>query len=118
MEGIVEVTAGGESARLAPEQAAAYRAGGRLEVRDAETAPLVAWKDHSFIFNGQSLEEIMATLSLWYDVDVVYENEEVKRTRLTGDLMRYEDIRKLLHLFEQTSGLVKFEIDGRTITIK
>ncbi|MDR0766414.1 MAG: DUF4974 domain-containing protein [Odoribacteraceae bacterium] len=117
--GSVEVTSENERVTLAPDQMAEFReSDGTLEVTDVDVMPHVAWKDDNFIFNRQYLGEIMRTLSLWYDVDVVYENEEVKQTRLTGDLKRYEDIRKLLYLFEQTSDSVSFDIKGKTITIQ
>jgi ferric-dicitrate binding protein FerR (iron transport regulator) len=117
--GSVEVSSGGERVTLVPGQMAAYREEDkRIVVATVNVMTHVAWKDDNFIFENECLEEIMTTLSLWYDVDVVYENEEVKTTRLTGDLERYEDIRKLLYFFEKTSDRVKFEIKGKTITIR
>jgi hypothetical protein len=60
----------------------------------------------------------METLSLWYDMGVIYENEGVKEVRLTGDLERYEDVRKLLYFFERTSDGLRFEIVGKTVVVR
>ena len=32
----------------------------------------VVWKDGYFTFENESLEQILNTLSLWYDVDVFF----------------------------------------------
>ena len=55
-----------------PGQLALYnREKGTMEIRDVDVRPYVAWKEHEFMFDNESLEEIMNTLSLWYDVDVL-----------------------------------------------
>jgi ferric-dicitrate binding protein FerR (iron transport regulator) len=119
VEGSVEVTvAGGEATRLVPGELATWDGeAGRLAVERVRVAPHVAWKDRAFIFDNQGVGEIMETLSLWYDLDVVFVNEKARGTRLTGDLERYEDVRKLLYFFERTSD-VRFEIDGRTVIVR
>jgi hypothetical protein len=42
----------------------------------------------------------------------------VKEMRLTGDLERYEDVRKLLYFFERTSEKLHFEIVGKTVIVR
>ena len=32
-------------------------------------------REHEFMFDNESLEEIMNTLSLWYDVDVFFRRQ-------------------------------------------
>ncbi|MDR2129997.1 MAG: DUF4974 domain-containing protein [Odoribacteraceae bacterium] len=117
--GSVEIASKRERVTLQPNQLAVYRANEEsVTVTAVDVLPHVAWKDDNFIFDREYLEEIMNTLSLWYDVEVFYANEEVKKIRLTGDLERYDDIRKLLYFFEKTSDKVTFEIKGKTITIR
>ncbi len=76
----------------------------------------IAWKDGTFIFENESLEDIMNTLSRWYDVDVFYTSPEAKRVYLTGKMKRYKDIQELLYFFERISD-VKFTIKGKVITV-
>jgi ferric-dicitrate binding protein FerR (iron transport regulator) len=115
--GSVEISSGKETVRLTPNQLATYRDGG-FSVQRVDVTPHVAWKDDNFVFDKERLEDIMETLSLWYDMGVIYENELVKEVRLTGDLERYEDVRKLLYFFERTSESFHFEIVGKTVIVR
>ena len=69
-----------------------------------------------FVFDGQTLEEIMRTLARWYDMDFTFASEDLKGIRLSGRLNRYRDIRMLLHTYEQTAG-IRFDIQGRHIVV-
>jgi ferric-dicitrate binding protein FerR (iron transport regulator) len=115
--GSVEIASGRETVRLSPNQLATYR-NGKFSVRRVDVTLHVAWKDHNFVFDKERLENIMETLSLWYDMEVIYENELVKEMRLTGDLERYEDVRKLLYFFERTSEEFHFDIIGKTVIVR
>ncbi|MDR1273589.1 MAG: FecR domain-containing protein [Odoribacteraceae bacterium] len=115
--GSVEIASGGETVRLSPNQLATYR-DGKFSVRRVDVTPHVAWKDNNFVFDKERLEDIMETLSLWYDMEVIYESDLVKEMRLTGDLERYEDVRKLLYFFEKTSSGLHFDIIGKTVIVR
>ena len=89
---------------------------GTMEIRDVDVLPYVAWKDHEFMFDDESLEEIMNRLSLWYDVDVFFQAASLKQLHFTGHLGRYEDIS---HILDAISGVtqVKFSVKGKTIIV-
>ena len=89
---------------------------GTMEIRDVAVRPYVAWKEHEFMFDNESLEEIMNTLSLWYDVDVFFQTASLKQLHFTGHLGRYEEVS---HILDAISGVtqVKFSVKGRTIIV-
>ena len=62
------------------------------------------------------LETIMETLSLWYNMEVFYTNEQVKDLHFTGIVKRYEDIGVILNALEK-SVHVKFERKGNVLII-
>ena len=100
-----------------PGQLALYdREKGEMEIRDVDVLPYVAWKNQEFVFDGKSLEDIMNTLSLWYDVDVFFQTASLKQLHFTGHLGRYEDIS---HILDAISGVtqVNFSVKGRTIIV-
>lgn len=100
-----------------PGQLALYnREKGTMEIRDVDVRPYVAWKEHEFMFDNESLEEIMNTLSLWYDVDVILPDGKFETTAFTGHLGRYEEVS---HILDAISGVtqVKFSVKGRTIIV-
>lgn len=76
----------------------------------------VAWKDGWFIFNQATLKSMMQTLSRWYNVQVVFRNEQSGSIRFTGEIRRYDTLNELLFFIEKTNE-VKMEIDQQTVII-
>lgn len=93
-----------------------YKDKGEIEISDVDVTPYIAWKNGLFVFENRTLEQLMNTLSRWYDVDIFYINSELKDLHFTGYLRRYEDINKILRPIATSIG-VKFSIQGRTICI-
>lgn len=89
---------------------------GKMEKLKVDVNLYTSWKDGRFIFENQTLEEIMNTLGRWYDVKVFYTNEQVKQAMFNGNLKRYEDFNQIVDMLEMT-GVANFMIDGDTIII-
>jgi putative anti-sigma factor len=62
------------------------------------------------------LEDILATLSRWYDFQVFYRDEAAKDVMFSGEVKRFEDFGYLLRLIERTSD-VKFIIDKKVVQV-
>ena len=86
-------------------------------VRKVNTRLYTAWKDNLFCFEEQYLDQIMLTLARWYDFQVKFESEELKKLELSGTLDKYSDIQPLLRLFELGTD-VKFEIQNKVIYVR
>lgn len=119
VEGSVKVDlSNGKSVTLKPgEQAQFDKRYMNLEVKDVNTDLYTAWVHGRFVFEQEELESILRKLSRWYDVEIFYQNESVKRKRFSADLRKYESISSFLNLFMQVSN-VEFEINGKTILVK
>ena len=87
-----------------------------MVVREVDVRKECAWKDGMFVFNGQTLEQIMLKLSRWYNVTVFYQNEEAKKIVFKGNLPRYSDFQTMLSILEKSSE-VKFSEKNRVITV-
>lgn len=87
-----------------------------MNIQSVDVYPYIAWKDHIFAFENESLEEIMNTLSLWYDIDVFFQKPSLKDLHFTGHLGRYENISSLLDAISFVTQ-VRFSIKGRTIIV-
>ena len=117
VEGKIGIQGNNAEYTVKPGQLALYnREEGTMEIRDVDVRPYVAWKEHEFMFDNESLEEIMNTLSLWYDVDVFFQTASLKQLHFTGHLGRYEEVS---HILDAISGVtqVKFSVKGRTIIV-
>ncbi|EDM36015.1 putative anti-sigma factor [Pedobacter sp. BAL39] len=104
-----------KGALLKPGQQAQLNGSAQLKVLDVDTEQAMAWKNGLFMFDGQDLEGIMKQVSRWYDVDVVFENDEVKKKTFKGTISRFNHISQLLQVLEST-GSVEFKMEGRRIT--
>ena len=117
-EGKIQLTNGKEVVEVTQGKQAIYNKGdGRFEVKNVDTKLYTAWKDGYYKFDQMTLEEIMETLSLWYDLNVFYLNPNVKSLEFTGRLRRYDEVENLFKKFEQT-GLVVFEVKGNNVIIR
>ncbi|WP_164111894.1 MULTISPECIES: FecR family protein [Sphingobacterium] len=87
----------------------------KVEAVDAEYS--MAWKNGVFMFNYEKIEDIMTEISRWYDIDVVYEDKEIKQITLFGTISKFENISKVLDMFERT-GVVKFQLKDKILTVQ
>lgn len=87
-----------------------------LVVRQVDVSLYTSWIHGKIYFKDERLEDIMTALSRWYDVNVIYGNENVKNLRFGCNLNRYEEIDPFLELLRAT-GKVKTKVEKRNITI-
>lgn len=89
----------------------------KIEVQAVNTRLYTAWKDGTFAFNNETIEQIMGRLSRWYDLNVFYANEEVKSQVFDGIIPQVNNVGDILHLIEGTAT-VRFELKGNTVVVK
>ena len=117
-EGKIQVTCQGKSYDITPGNQITYNTiDQKTEIKEVDTELYTSWKSGYYKFEKMSLQEIMSTLALWYDLNIFYQNPEAKEILFTGRLKRYEDVENLLKKFEQTNE-VEFIIKERSVTIK
>lgn len=87
----------------------------KLEVKEADTEEAIAWKNGLFLFNSQTLGEIMRQVARWYDLQIVFDDAELKSQRFGGSISRFKNVSQLLQVLEST-GSVHFKIEGRRLT--
>ncbi len=107
----------GEEICLTPSQRLEYNTEtGSVKVETVDTSLYTAWVNHYFLFKGQALEEIMTTLSRWYNFNVVFADDSLRSIRLSGRLYRNDDVQILLNSYAKTAG-IKFKIKDNNIII-
>ena len=86
-------------------------------MQEVNTYLYTAWKEGTFAFKDETIEEIMGRLSRWYDLNVFYANEEVKSQVFDGIIPQVNNVGDILHLIEGTAT-VRFELKGNTVVVK
>lgn len=116
-EGKIQLEAGQRNLILQPEeQGVVELASGELTRKKVDVRLYTGWKEGRFIFQEQTLEEMMNTLSRWYDIQVFYENPAVRKVTFSGNLKRYDSFDKIIGMLEMT-GMAHFKVKGNTIII-
>ena len=90
---------------------------GTLDCKEVDTELYTSWVNGYFRFEDQRLEDVMRTISRWYDVKVFYQNPSLKDKRLTGKLYRFKDFSVLANMIEKISG-AEVEENNKAVVVR
>lgn len=74
-------------------------------IRKVNSQDYIAWRDGVYFFNNERIEDILRTLSRWYDTEVVFQNEQIKDMRFTGSFNRTQYLNDIITIIEQTQKI-------------
>ena len=104
--------------RIKPSQLAEYNNSVQsVDVQTVDIKPYVAWNEGKFIFENKALGEIMETLSLWYNMDVEFKDDELKTLRFTGSVTRDTPVEYILNAIEYATD-VHISVKEKMVYIK
>jgi len=116
VEGSVKISSKDQNALLKPYQKLVFDKGNKKMIIQelSDTAPDTEWKDGRFVFRNESLAELAPKLERWFDVDIVFADEQVKNRRFTGILQR-ESILEAISYFDHSQFVICRVQDNRII---
>ena len=120
VEGKVKVENGENQILLFPNQQSKVDSNPTvINVSDVDVSQQISWINGLFSFNDTSLEDIMHTLSRWYDLEFIFKSANQKGFIFSGILERTKSIEDILFIIEKTSSSneINFEINNKTIII-
>lgn len=115
VEGLVSIQTEKGDFQLTPGYQAVV-ADDEVVVQKVDVYEQMAWKEGKFIFKRKRLEEVMTILARWYDLEVLYQDEEVKDMHFTGNIPRHVSIGEVLKFLEHTR-LVHFNIHKHRVMV-
>ncbi|MFR1240458.1 MAG: FecR family protein, partial [Butyricimonas faecihominis] len=102
---------------LKPNELAFYDRNSRdMKIETVDPDLYTLWRKGIFVFERETLENIMNTLSLWYDMEVFFQSESAKKLHFSGHMKRYEQIEDILHAITDATGVV-FTINDKTVCV-
>ncbi|MBB5622642.1 ferric-dicitrate binding protein FerR (iron transport regulator) [Pedobacter cryoconitis] len=110
----VSLTANNQEQVLKPGQQAI--ANNHIKVIPVDIEEALAWKDGLFMFNDEDLENIMKKVERWYDVQVDFQQADLRQKHFSGTVSRFGKVSQILKTLELT-GSVHFKIEGRKIIV-
>lgn len=116
LDGAISVSKGKAHQLLKPgDQATVGGAGDQISVARVNTGDAIAWKNGFFRFRGDDIALIMNEIARWYDVQVVYENNEIPTGHYSGVINRNTPLSQVLKILE--TGGFNFDVKGRKIVV-
>jgi len=117
VEGSVKMSSQNEQVVIKPNQKLEFdKTSKKMSLSNlADTSEDTEWKDGRLTFHNKSLGELEPILKRWFDVDIIFADEQVKSRKFTGVLQR-ESILEAISYFD-LSKYVKCEIKGNKIII-
>lgn len=115
IEGSVKIVSEGKDYFLKPGQQAVVS--DKVEIKDVNTAGPVAWKNEKFIFDNSSFKETLKEVENWYDVQMVFFDQDLDHVQLSGTVSRNVKLSELLKVLEMNTNY-KFEIKGRRVLVR
>lgn len=88
-----------------------------VQICKVDIEPYIAWNSGRFVFDNCSLETLMEVISRWYDKKIMFEDEDIKTIRFTGDLDRYGSIIPILKAIQRVTYL-EMDVEGEAIIIR
>lgn len=117
LEGSVRFVSGSKKSMLKPGQQSQLNKEGQVKVLSSvDVEEVMAWKNGMFHFENADIEKVMRELSRWYDVEVVYQTENIKQL-FVGQVSRHLKLSEVLTALEQLTDDVKFKIEGKRIIV-
>lgn len=105
----------GQQIVLTPGQQGIVGKDQQMRVVAADLRAALAWKNGYFRFEQETIEEVMAKISRWYDIQVSFEGP-ISNEKFSGNISRYKNISEALNMLSY-SNAVKFKVEGRRVTV-
>ena len=85
-------------------------------VRTVNAEMVTSWRYGKFVFENQTLEEIMQELSRWYNFEYEFSNNDLKQIEFMGSIPRYSQFDTALTILEKSGG-IHFKRQGNKLRI-
>lgn len=116
-KGAVRMWQDTQSVTLSPGNRALFNTEHRhFIIEPVNTELYTAWHSGQYIFEEETIENILHKLSRWYDMNVFFADNAAKNLVFSGNIRKYDTILHLLNAIEATGG-VRFEIKNNTVIV-
>ena len=109
-------TGGGEVFISPGKQAMFDKGTAKAAIRNVDIERVTGWRHGRFVFEEQSLRQIMRDLSRWYDFKYEFADEEAAETIFMGSIPRYSNFKTAIAILEKSGGL-SFKVKDNQIVI-
>lgn len=119
VEGKVEMEFANVKQNLIPNQRANFDIKtNKVKIAKVDVYNDICWKNGVFSFEDKPLDEIMKVLSRWYDIEVKFDNESIKKEKFNGVLIKDRNIDEILRSIKNSGIINKYEFKNKILILK
>lgn len=85
-------------------------------IRKVDPEVVTSWRSGTFVFENQTLAQIMHTLSRWYDFEYEFKDASLANTEFMGSIPRYGSFSEVCDIFHKIGG-IQLRQEGHKIII-
>ena len=115
-EGSIKLTHAGESILLKPGEQATINNNG-IELSEVDAQLFTSWHTGNLVFKNEELSVIAQQLGRIYNVDFIFETDDLRNFRYRGSVCFDNSILKALEMLQLSTG-IRYEIQGNEILLK
>ena len=87
-----------------------------FKIKDIDTEVVTSWRSGIFVFEDQTLKQIMRTLSRWYDFEYEFLDAQLASTVFMGSIPKYSTFNDVSEIFNKLGG-IHLRQQGRKVII-
>lgn len=97
IEGSVKITSDNneKTQKIIPGESASIIGGKLTEIAQVNTQFYTSWKEGKIVFRKETLEEIAKKLERWYNVEISFADEDLKKEVFSGTLLKYKPVEQV-----------------------
>lgn len=88
----------------------------QVTLKDTIAGNMVAWTKGELILDNVTMEEAAVTIGRWYNVEIIFANPELKKSRFSFSFLDGENIGQVMNMISHLNGF-SYTIEGNIITI-
>lgn len=87
------------------DQAEFIKSDGKLTVKSVVTEKYTSWQEGIITFRSEELIKIIERIELWYNVEIIVENDLLLKDRYWGTLIKDKPVEQILELLKTNSSI-------------
>ena len=103
---VLQNTDGKDIAKLTPGQMATKnKTGTNVAIKNVQTAFYSEWTQGKIFFDDEPLDQIAVKLERWFNVEIIFANENLKTRRFTGTILKNKPVDQIMQALELLSPI-------------
>ncbi|MCE4562815.1 DUF4974 domain-containing protein [Maribellus sp. CM-23] len=102
-----------QTQKMVPGQSVSIHNGKIEKLTEVDTEFYTSWKDGKIVFRKEPLEEIAKKMERWYNVEIQFKDESLKKLEFSGTFLKYKPVSQVLKSLSIMSDQIDFVTENR-----